>query len=200
VTDQIAVEIRPYRPEPWQARGELWIAIPGRRAVPHQFWARITDPESPYQIQLEVQVVGPANVAGVRSLVVSRLEDTLPFGPDVTAAGVRAINIRRYLRLALERAARPIVDAEHVTGVPGTFWVEGMQESGAFGGARVTSVGGRGSRTGQFRLELVADTYKAAKAAGQPVREAVMLACHVEKSQAQRLIRSAREAGKLPPR
>ena len=35
---------------------------------------------------------------------------------------------------------------------------------------------------------MVADAYKAAKADGRPVREAIMKVCHVEASQAQRLI------------
>ena len=198
--DEPKVSIQPDQPEPWQARNEHWIAIPGQRAVPHRFWAIIDDPGLPYLLQVQVDVFGPANVTGVRKLVVSRREDTYPFGPDVTTARLRNVNLRRYLRLAVDAAAQPIISAEHETGIPGTFWVDGRREAGAFGGPRVTSVGGRGSHTERERLDVVADAYKAAKAADQPVREAVMHACHVETSQAQRLIRAAREAGKLPPR
>ena len=199
VMEKPEVHIEADQPAPWQAAGELWIAIPGQRAVPHKFWAVITDPALPYLLRIQVTLNPPANVAAVRNLVVSRREDTYPFGPDVTTAGLRGINVRRYLRLAVDAAARPITSAEPVTGIRGTFFVEGMSRDKAFGGPEGEKRG-RGSQAEPGRLDVVASAYKAAKAAGQPVREAVMAVCHVEQSQAQRLIRAAREVGKLPPR
>lgn len=198
VMDKPEVQIEGDQPAPWQAAGELWIAIPGQKAVPHRFWAVINDPALPYLLRMQVTLDHPANVAAVRNLVVSRREDTYPFGPDVTTAGLRGINVRRYLRLAVDAAARPTISAEPVTGIRGTFFVEGVSRDRAFGGPGGEKRG-RGSRTELGRLDVVASAYKAAKAASQPVREAVMAACHVERSQAQRLIRAAREAGKLPP-
>ena len=105
------------------------------------------------------------------------------------------------MRLVIDRGSLPITSAEAETGIRGTFWVEDTPRLGPFHGAHITGRIGRGrAQADRSRLDLVADAYKAAKAAGQPVREAVMQACHVETSQAQRLIRAAREAGKLPPR
>jgi hypothetical protein len=142
-------------------------------------------------------------VAYVHTLVVERW-DGPPAGPDVTTARLRNIDLRRYLRLAIDRGAQPITSAETDTGIRGTFWVEwdgNPPRLGPFYGAQITGRIGRGrAQTDWSRLDTVADAYTTAKAAGLPVRKAVMQACHVQSSQAQRLIRAAREAGKLPPR
>jgi|SRR5579859_1332359 len=198
--DGIKVGFEPVQPDPWPP--PLWLPIPGQRAVPYRFWALIWDTAQPqpYLLRLRVQVESPTNVAVIHTLVVERW-DGPPVGPDVTTARLRKINLRRYLRLVIDRIAEPITSAEADTGVRGTFWVETEPRHGPFDGAHIPGRIGRGrAQADRSRLDVVADAYKAAKAAGQPVREAVMLACHVETSQAQRLIRAAREAGKLPPR
>jgi hypothetical protein len=78
---------------------------------------------------------------------------------------------------------------------PGAFTVPDTGDQ-VWGGP---SAAGRPPANGD-RLDVVARAYRAAKAEGRPVREAVMQACGVATSQAARLIRAAREAGKIPPR
>lgn len=70
--------------------------------------------------------------------------------------------------------------------------VEGVD--GTFGGPRA---GGRGSRTDRDRLDVAAQAYLSAKQEGRPTRQAVMEACHVESSQAARLIRQAKDARRI---
>ena len=197
--DEVKVRFQPVQPDEWPAR--WWVAIPGQRAVPYRFWAWIFDSAQAYLLKLWIDVEGPANVAYVHTLVVERW-DGPPTGPDVTTSQLRNINLRRYLRLAIDRAALPITSAEAETGMPGTFWVEDTPRLGPFGGpiGGPAKIGRGRAQADRSRLDVVADAYRAAKAAGQPVRQAVMQACHVESSQAQRLIRAAREAGKLLPR
>lgn len=133
--------------------------------------------------------------ADVRQVVVLQRDDVYPPGPAVTS--LRSVNVRDCLRLALDAAARSRTDIARETGIPGAFRVEGDDPDVIWTGRQAS---GRGSATDPDRLDAVATAYLAAKAEGQPVREAVMVACGVEQSQAARLIRAAREAGKLAPR
>jgi hypothetical protein len=170
-----------------------WVPLSHGRALPLKFWARIDDPDDPYVVLLEVVV--RRGSADARQVVVLQRDDIYPPGPAVTS--LRGVNVRDCLRLAIDAAARPRTDVARETGIPGAFQVEGEDPDTAWTGRKL---GGRGSAADPDRLEVVAKAYLAAKAEGRPVREAVMAACGVEQSQAARLIRAAREAGKLAPR
>lgn len=164
-----------------------WVPVPDNKALPTRFWARIDDPAVPYVLRAEIVVT--AGTPGVRQLVVHQREDEYPLGPPVS--NLRSVRVRDYLHLAVASAARPRNDLGNERW-PGAFTVAGAGPQ----------VWGRppSSRQGDDRLDVVAVAYRTARAAGRPVREAVMAACHVQQSQAARLIRAAREAGKIPPR
>lgn len=168
-----------------------WIPLPHGRALPDRFWATIDDPGMPYRVKIEVVVT--AGSPAVRQLVTHRREDSYPFGPPVTSGSLRKINVARCLRAALDAAARPRTDL-HSPRWPGGFTVEGLGDQ-VFGGP---SAGRRPADIG--RLDVVAEAYRAAKAGGTSVQRAVMAALGVQTSQAARLIRAARAAGKIPPR
>ncbi len=164
-----------------------WVPVQDNKALPTRFWARIDDPAVPYVLRAEVVVT--AGTPGVRQLVVHQREDEYPPGPPVSS--LRSVRVRDCLQLAVASAARERTDLGNERW-PGAFTVEGAGPQ----------VWGRPptSRQDDDRLDVVARAYRAARAAGRPVREAVMAACHVQQSQAARLIRAAREAGKIPPR
>ena len=164
-----------------------WVPLPDNKALPTRFWARIDDPAVPYVLRVEVVVT--AGTPGVRQLVVHQREDEYPPGPPVSS--LRSVRVRDCLHLAVASAARQRTDLGNERW-PGAFTVTGAG----------SQVWGRPPSSPQDddRLDVVAQTYRAAKAAGRPVREAVMAACHVQQSQAARLIRAAREAGKIPAR
>jgi hypothetical protein len=166
-----------------------WIPVPDKKALPTRFWARIDDPDVPYVLRAEVVVT--AGTPGIRQLVVHQREDEYPPGPSVSS--LRNVRVRDCLRLAVESAATPRNDLRNERW-PGAFTVPatGNQLWG-----RLPSSAGRQD---DDRLDVVARAYRSAKSAGRPVREAVMAACNVQQSQAARLIRVAREAGKIPPR
>jgi len=162
-----------------------WVPLSQGRALPIRFWARVDDPAVPYMILLEVTVLRGS--AAVRQLVVHQRDDSYPPGPPV--ASLRSVNTRSILRQALDAAARRRTDLDD-----GMFTVEGI-EGQAWKGPATSA-----RHPDSDRLDVVAQAYRAAKAEGRPVRQAVMDACGVEQSQAQRLIRAAREAGRLEPR
>jgi hypothetical protein len=169
--------------------GADWLPLSRGRALPEHFTAIVDDPGSPYMIRAEILVT--AGSPGVRNLVVYQREEHYPPGPPVSS--LRGVKVREILRLAVNAAARARADL-HNPRWPGAFTVEGLGDQ-VFGGPTA----GRRPANGD-RLDAAARAYRAAKAEGRPVREAVMQACGVQTSQAARLIRAARAAGKIPPR
>jgi hypothetical protein len=167
-----------------------WYPVSRGRAIPSRFWATVDDPDVPYVLRVEVLVT--AGSPGVRELVVSQREDAYPPGQPVTS--LRAVKVSEALRLATAAAARRRHDT-HNPRWPGAFTVDGEGDR-AFGGPSA----GRVAPADGDRLDVVARAYRAAKAEGSSVREAVKKACGVESSHAARLIRAARAAGKIPPR
>jgi Family of unknown function (DUF6214) len=168
-----------------------WIPLRQNRALPSRFWATVDDPDMPYRVKIEVVVT--AGSPAVRQLVTHRREDSYPFGPPVTSASLRKINVARCLRAALDAAARQRTDLDNPRW-PGAFTVDGLGDQ-VFGGS---SAGRRPADSD--RLDAVAEAYRAARAGGTSVQRAVMAALGVQTSQAARLIRAARAAGKIPPR
>jgi hypothetical protein len=169
--------------------GADWLPLSRGRALPEHFTAIVDDPGSPYMIRAEVVVA--AGSPGVRNLTVYQREEHYPPGPPVSS--LRSVKVREILRLAVDAAARARTDL-HNPRWPGAFTVEGLGDQ-VYGGPTA----GRRPADGD-RLDAAARAYRAAKAEGRPVREAVMQACGVASSQAARLIRAARAAGKIPPR
>jgi len=167
-----------------------WVPLPGGRALPTQFWARIDDPSVPHTVMIEVHV--SRGSPEVRQLVALRREDSYPFGSPVTSVSLRKVNVAACLRAALAEASRPRRDLR-APRWPGAFTVEGRGDE-VFGGPSA-----RRQPADSDRLDVVAEAYRAAKAEGRSVRRAVMEACGVQTSQAARLIRAARDAGKIPP-
>jgi 8-oxo-dGTP diphosphatase len=167
-----------------------WVPLPGGRALPTQFWARIDDPSVPHTVMIEVHV--SRGSPEVRQLVAHRREDSYPFGSPVTSVSLRKVNVAACLRAALAEASRSRADLS-APRWPGAFTVEGRGDE-VFGGPSA-----RRHPADSDRLDVVAEAYRAAKAEGRSVRRAVMEACGVQTSQAARLIRAARDAGKIPP-
>jgi hypothetical protein len=171
--------------------GADWTPLHHGRALPDHFWATVDDPDAPHRVMIEVVVTGGSPV--VRQLVAHRREDSYPFGPAVTSVSLRTVNVARCLRSALDAAARTRTEL-HNPRWRGAFTVEGLGDQ-VFGGPSA----GRRPADGD-RLDAVAEAYRAAKADGRSVQRAVMTALGVQTSQAARLIRAARAAGKIPPR
>lgn len=144
----------------------------------------MNDPALPHLVMLDIRVTRGSPEA--RQVVVRQREDTYPLGAPVTAVSFRKVNVAACTRLALEAAARPRTDRGDGLG----FTVEGAE---GIWNAPVT----RARTSARNRLDVVAEAYLAAKAEGRSVRRAVMDAANVQSSQAARLIRAARDAGKL---
>jgi hypothetical protein len=149
----------------------------------------VDDPDTPHKVIIEV-VVSRGSPA-VRQLVVHRKEDSYPFGPPVTSVSMRKVNVAACLKAALDAASRLRSDIRSDRW-PGAFTVEGLSNQ-VYGGPSATRSRDRS------RLQVVAEAYLAAKTEGTSVRRAVMAAAGVQSSQAARLIRSAKDAGLIPP-
>lgn len=166
----------------------LWIATPDHRAVPHRFWALVDDPQLDYVVR--IQIYATKEGAEAHQVVVMRREDKWPFGPAITTVGLRTINLKTYVRAAVEHASRKRTDLEN-----GQFKVEG--DDRIHGGPKL---GQKGKQTSDARLEAVAEAYREAKENKTSTRRAVMEVAGVGTAQAAKLIRAARDAGKLEPR
>lgn len=170
-----------------------WIPVANGQAIPGGFWAHIDDPSLEHVVHMQVRAV--SGQTEIRELVVTRREGSWPFGPGVTAAGLRKINVGRLLRLAITKAGRPWHEVK-VEGVAGhAYTVEGVDIEGEVFVAR--QIGGRGSQTPLDKLSEVARVYREAQAEKRSTRAAIKEHFHVQDSQAARLVRAAREAGKL---
>lgn len=176
------------------AEQTMWIPGADGHAIPGAFWAHIDDPNLEHIVHMQVRTIGGQTT--IRELVITRRETGWPFGPGVTAAALRKVNVGRLLRLAISKARRPWREVK-VEGVSGrAYTVEGVsKENEVFVGRQI---GGRGAQTPQNKLDEVARVYLEAQAEKRSTRAAIKEHFHVQDSQAARLVRAAREAGKLP--
>lgn len=208
------VRIRPHKPE---GRGMKTVPAFEGYALPSRFTAEVDDPELPVLVELEVVTPwgGPPQLDSVQCR-------RRPGGGDLTGAALRQVTVATYLRLAIERAARPFEIHESPEFVLRTESEERRKEwedLGPHPGERLLLVGtirdgeqaedlysevrrlDRRRRTPLSRDDLAdaAKVYRTALKAGDNPTAKVAEVLYLSRSSAGRWVAEARSRGLLGP-
>ena len=171
----------------WPAEQAVWIRSGDARAIPSRFYARTS--LGGYSVTIAA-VVGKRGPGAVKVTVEQPLGGD---GDPVTMTTLRKVTVDRVIQDALSQVRRPVFDASAETGIPRSFRVD----EGGEVYLDETLLSGRGRLTVAERLEMVADIYLRALAAGRPPVKAVAEDLPCSRSTAGRLVGQARKAGLL---
>lgn len=147
--------------------------------VPARFVATFADPGSPYEVQLEVMM--RRGRPEIDRVLVGRRNVTLL--PEVTAVGLRGVNLKRLLKRALEAAAQPndgrsvtdwrdAPDGATVFVAPNVATSSDRRHASASKKVAGSPLRRRGPEEFTASLAAFAEAYREARAGRQPVKEA----------------------------